>query len=134
MFVLFFGNGLAFVPGTTLWMECMDYNTYKTGKPMSGSISALSAMLGKAQAALSTLFIGVILAVSNYEVDSITGNYVGDLAQLPSVLNWFVASCTIIPGAVALVSALIFKFYSITPEVKAQMQEAISKNNAEAQN
>lgn len=134
MFVLFFGNGLAFVPGTTLWMECMDYNTYKTGKPMSGSISALSAMLGKAQAALSTLFIGVILAVSNYEVDSITGNYVGDLAQLPSVLNWFVASCTIIPGAVALVSALIFKFYPITPEVKAQMQEAISKNNTEAQN
>lgn len=129
MFVLFFGNGLAFVPGTTLWMECMDYNTYKTGKPMSGSISALSAMLGKAQSAVSTLFIGVILAISKYEVDSVTGNYTGDLATLPSVLNWFVASCTIIPGAVALISAIIFKFYPITPEVKLQMQEAINKNN-----
>ncbi len=128
MFVLFFGNGLAFVPGTTLWMECMDYNTYKTGKPMGGSISALSAMLGKAQSAVSTLFIGIILAISKYEVDSVTGNYVGDLATLPSVLNWFVASCTIIPGLVSLVSAIIYKFYPITPEVKLQMQEAINKN------
>ena len=127
MFILFFGNGLAFVPGTTLWMECMDYNTYKTGKPMSGSISALSAMLGKAQSAISTLFIGIVLALSHYEVDSKTGNYIGDLATLPSVLNWFVASCTIIPGVVALVSAIIFRFYPITPEVKAEMKAALEK-------
>lgn len=131
MFVLFFGNGLAFVPGTTLWMECMDYNAYKTGKAMSGSIGALSAMLGKGQAAVSTLFIGIILAVSGYVVDSTTGDYVGELSKLPSILNWFVASCTIIPGVVALISALIFKLYPITPEVKAEMDKALGRTTAE---
>lgn len=113
MGVVSFGNGLCFVPTQTMWLECIDYNQEVTGKTMGGTISALSGFLGKAQTAVSTLAVGGVLMFIGYEVDSVTGNYVGELGRIPAMLNWFIAVCALIPAVCSVVAVLIYKKYPL---------------------
>lgn len=125
--VLAFGNGLCFVPTNTLWIECMDYNAYKTGKSMAGTINAIFGFIGKAQGALATALTGLLLAFIGYNVDSATGDYAGDLAQMPTLLTGFIAVCALLPAIFAILAVLIYRKYPVTPEVKAEMNAALGR-------
>lgn len=62
----FLGFGISFVPGIIMGMETMDYNRYKLGKSMQGTISAAGSFLEKVQAALSSAFVGFMLVAVGY--------------------------------------------------------------------
>lgn len=66
IFIALLGIGMNFIPGSLMTMECMDYNKYKLGKSMEGTISSITAFVNKIQAALSSAMIGWVLVVVGY--------------------------------------------------------------------
>ncbi len=68
LLVLFYlANSTAFIPNQVINMECMDYNRYKLGKSLQGMAGAMSAFIGKLQAALGSASVGVVLGVVGYD-------------------------------------------------------------------
>lgn len=122
LFLSLFFTSLNFVPSNVVWLECGDYNIYKTGKEMNGMINAVNKFLSKAQTALASGVVGLILIAIGYQVDSVTDTFTGSLASITSMLNWFIVVLGLLPAAVALISYLIYKFYyPITPKVREEM-------------
>ncbi|HHV12707.1 MAG TPA: hypothetical protein GXX75_20750 [Clostridiales bacterium] len=121
-FIYSFGNGLCFVPAQTMWIECIDYNKHVSGKGMGGVISTLGTFLGKAQAAIGTLLTGLVLAGVGYVVDSATGNYAGDLSQIPSMLTWFMVASGLVPAIFAALAIVVYRFYPVN--VVKEMEQA----------
>jgi melibiose permease len=137
LFILIFlvccGSGIGFVPTTNIWTECIDYNRYTTGKGMGGLVGAIRSLLEKGQSAIAGGVTGVLLIAIGYNVDSDTGNYLGDLSKIPSVLNNFALLMGIVPALLAVVSILIYKkWYPITPELKQKMKEQFEREDAAA--
>jgi len=124
--------GTAVIPQMLLWTECADYAEYTTGRKMSALVNSLSNMLGKAQAALSTVLVGGILIVVGYSVDSSTGNYAGNVEGLPGMIGGFGIFMTIVPVVVMLIALLLYKFlYPITPELQKEMIETLAARREE---
>ena len=121
-----FTMGLGFVPGVVLDSETMDYGMWKTKKEVSGLCQAVSNFLSKAQSALSSALVGVILIVIGYKVDSVTDTYIGDLAAIPSMLIWFVIVLSLAPAALNIIASVILKFYPVKGEVKKRMYEELN--------
>jgi len=120
-----FGIGLGFVPGNTIWLECIDYNAYKTGKEMGGLINSIRSILDKLHTALAGAVVGVILMAIGYNVDSVTHEYVGNLSALPTMLDWFIVVAGLVPSLLAIIAIVIYRYYPITPEVRAEMKAVI---------
>jgi len=119
--------GTAVIPQTLLWTECADYAEYKTGRKMSALVNSVNNILGKAQSALSTAIIGGVLIAVGYSVNSDTGNYIGDVSNLPRMVFWFGIFLTVIPVIVLTLSLLMYKFlYPITPEFQKQMVDELA--------
>ncbi len=135
LFLQLLATGVNFVPAMNIWLECMDYGVYKTGKTTSALVDAMRKFLEKAQTALSSAMVGGILIVIGYEVDSVTDTYVGDLGAIPGMLNWFMVVSALLPALLALVAYLIYRFkYPITPELREEMmQELTKRREAQAQ-
>jgi Na+/melibiose symporter-like transporter len=136
--VLIFGSGLitgtAVIPATLLWTESADYAEWKTGKKMSAMINSFNNMTGKAQAALSAAITGSVLIAVGYSVDSVSGNYSGDLSQLPGMINGFGIFLTVVPVVVMLLTWALYRFfYPITPEIQQEMLQALEKSGEDAQ-
>ena len=111
MFIMAMFIGIDFIPGSNIGMEIMDYTIYKTGKDRSGLTGALGKFLEKAQSAVSAALVGAILIAIGYQVDSVTGNYVGDLAKMPTLLTWMTVIMGLIPAIMAIVGILILNKY-----------------------
>ena len=96
---------------------------------MAGMIHALSRLLGKAQQALSTLAVGMLLAAVGYNVDSSSGHYAGDLANIPVMLSGFLVISALLPAVFSLISILINRLYPINEQIRQEMlhQQAITK-------
>lgn len=124
-----FGVGLGFVPGNTLWMECMDYNAYKTGKEMNGLVNAARSFLEKFQSSIATVVVGGVLVAIGYNVDSVSGAYLGDLSAMPALLNNFILVSGLVPTLLGVISLLIYRKYPITPELRAEMRAKIEAGN-----
>lgn len=122
MFASSFTIGLDFVPGQNMGMEIMDYQIYLTGKDRSALMSAVGNFITKAQNAVAAGMVGVILIAIGYEVDSATGDFVGELSQIPVMLNWFTVLMGLIPCILALASFLLLRKYPITKEIRAEMR------------
>lgn len=129
MFIMALAIGTDFVPQCTVEMEIMDYTIYKTGKDRSAMTSVLNTFLQKAQSAVSSALIGVILIAIGYNVDSVTGDYAGDLANIPSMLNWFIVIMGLMPAILGVVSCLVYRFYPIDNDVRANMRKYIEEHN-----
>lgn len=127
LFIILLGAGLSFVPGTLIGIECMDYGMYKTGKEMHGIVNSVSRFIGKAQTALSSALIGVVLIAIGYQVNSVTDTFTGDLSAIPGMLRSFIIICGLLPAIVSLIALFILRYYPITNAVRAEMNEAISK-------
>lgn len=128
MIVVSMAIGMDFIPGETINIECMDYEIYVNGKDRSALCNACNKFLNKAQSALSSGLVGVILVAIGYNVDSTTGAFLGELSAIPSMLTWFIVVMGLIPGVMGLISWLVLKQYPVTDEVRTQMRAALEQN------
>lgn len=125
-----FASGCAFVPGSLIGMECMDYGQWKTGKQMNGVVESVGKFIEKAQTALAQGSIGVILVAMGYVVDSKTDTYIGDLAALPKILDMFMVFSALLPAIFLVITNVISYFYPINAEVREQMKRDLHGDEA----
>lgn len=130
MFIMAMFIGIDFVPGSSIGMEIMDYTIYKTGKDRSALTGVLSKFLEKAQSAVSSALVGGILIAIGYQVDSVTGNYIGDLAKMPTLLTWMIVVMGVLPAAFAIIGILILKKYPIDHAKRLEIQEYIKEHQS----
>lgn len=119
--------GMGYIPGSTIDIEIMDYEIYKNGKDRSGLCSAVTRFITKAQGAIGSGAIGFLLVAIGYVVDSETGDFVGDLSNMPTMLNWFIVIMGLIPFVLGIIAWLILKKYPITNEIRAKMREKLAQ-------
>ena len=129
-FVVTLAIGMDYIPGETLNIEVMDYEIDRTGKDRSALCNACNKFLGKAQSAISTGMIGVILVAIGYEVDSATDTFLGELSAIPSMLTWFIVIMGLIPAILGVISYLILRHYPVTDEIRAAMAEKVDHPQA----
>jgi len=131
-FILLFGQilflGIAFLPLSLIWLECIDFAEFKTGKKMGGIIMSTGNFQYKAQGALSSAAVGGLLITIGYSVDAVSGNFVGDPTTIPSMLNWFMVISALLPTIVGLISIAIYHFYyPITKEKRADILHKLAE-------
>lgn len=131
LFVMALAIAADSIPQATVEMETMDYTIYKTGKDRSALTGVLSRFLQKAQTAISSAMVGAILIAIGYNVDSVTGDFVGDVARIPDMLNWFIVIMGLVPAVLAVIAILIYRKYPINNTERAAMRAAL---DAEEQN
>lgn len=110
------------IPGETINIECMDYEIYRTGKDRSAMCNACNKFLNKAQSAISSGMIGIILIGIGYEVDSVTDTFLGELSAIPAMLKWFIVIMGLVPGILGIISYLFLRKYPVTDEIRADMK------------
>ena len=128
MFLLAFFIGIDFVPGSNLSMEIMDYTIYQSGKDRSALTGVLEKFLEKAQSAVSSAIVGGVLIAIGYEVDSVTGNYIGDLAKMPTMLTWMIVIIGLVPAILAVIGIAIIRKYPIDQPMREDIQKFISEH------
>lgn len=129
MFIMALAIGVDFVPQSTVEMEIMDYTIYKTGKDRSALSGVVSKFLEKAQTALSSALVGAILIAIGYNVDSVTGDYAGDIANIPTMLNWFIVVMGLVPCILGIIAFVIYRFYPIDNTIRADMRKYLEEHN-----
>lgn len=129
MFIMALAIGVDFVPQSTVEMEIMDYTIYKTGKDRSALSGVVSKFLEKAQTALSSALVGAILIAIGYNVDSVTGDYAGDIANIPTMLNWFIVVMGLVPCILGIIAFVIYRFYPIDNTVRSDMRKYLEEHN-----
>lgn len=130
MFIMALAIGVDFIPGSSIGMEIMDYTIYKTGKDRSALTGVLGKFLEKAQTAISSALVGAILIAIGYQVDSVTGDYIGDLAKMPTLLTWMIVVIGALPALMAVIGVLILGKYPIDQEERHKIQEYIKNHQA----
>ncbi|MBQ7057851.1 MAG: MFS transporter [Firmicutes bacterium] len=131
LFVAMFALGLGFVPGSLLDVESMDYGYWKLGKEVSGICNAVTNFLSKAQSALSSALVGLILILVGYQVNSVTDEYVGELSALPHMLNWFMVVMTVGPIVLYLIGTLILRKYPINSTIREEIKAELARRKEE---
>ncbi len=128
MFLMAFFVGIDFVPGNNLSMEIMDYTVYKTGKDRSALTGVLEKFLEKAQSAVSASIVGAVLIAIGYQVDSVTGNYVGDIAKMPTLLTWMIVIMGLVPAILAFVGIMVIGKYPIDQTERGKIRAYIAEH------
>ena len=123
--------GIGYIPNEALNIEIMDYQIYKNGKDRSAQVNATAKFLDKAQNAVSAGMVGIVLIAVGYVVDSATGDYAGELAAIPNMLNWFIVIMGLVPCILAVISLLVYRKYPITAELAAEMKAKLDDRKAE---
>ena len=118
--------GIGYIPGEALNIEIMDYQIFKNGKDRSAQVNATAKFLDKAQNAISSGMVGMVLVAVGYVVNSATGDYAGDLAAIPGMLNWFIVIMGLVPCILGAIALLVFRKYPITPELAAEMKAKLN--------
>ena len=129
MFIMALAIGTDFVPQSTVEMEIMDYTIYKTGKDRSALSGVVNKFLEKAQTAVSSALVGAILIAIGYNVDSVTGDYAGDIANIPTMLNWFIVIMGLVPCILGVIAFIVYRFYPIDNKVRADMRKYLEEHN-----
>jgi Na+/melibiose symporter-like transporter len=119
--------GMGYIPGSTVDIEIMDYDIYKNGKERSGLCNSMNRFISKTQTAIGASVIPMILVAIGYVVDSETGDFAGELSQMPVMLNWFIVIMGLIPFVLGVIAYLIERHYPITNDVRAEMRERLHK-------
>ncbi len=119
--------GADYIPTETLNIECMDYEIYLNDKDRSALCNACNKFLSKAQSAISSGMIGIILVMIGYEVDSVTDTFIGQLSAIPAMLKWFIVIMGLIPAILGIVSYLILGKYPVTDEIREKIKSSTEK-------
>lgn len=125
MFIIITAMGIAFVPNEIILLEVMDYNIYANGRNRSAQCNAADNFLNKMQAAFATGIIGIMLTAIGYQVDSVTGNFSGDLSVMPDMLNMFTVIMGLIPAVLAIIGYLIYRKYPINNDLRRKMRQKL---------
>ena len=128
MFLMAFAIGIDFIPGSNISMEIMDYTIYKTGKDRSALTGVLEKFLEKAQSAVSAALVGGILIAIGYNVDSVTGDYVGELSKMPTMLTWMIVIIGLLPAIMAVIGILIIRNYPIDQKEREDIHAYITEH------
>ena len=88
----------------------------------------LEKFLEKAQNAVSTAIVGAVLIAIGYQVDSVTGNYIGDLAKMPTMLTWMIVIIGLVPAILAFVGIMVIKAYPIDQTERGKIREYIANH------
>jgi len=137
-FILFFLQGfimgILYVPQALISLETIDYVEFKMHRRMGGMVNSTGNVIAKAQGALNTVLVGGILVAIGYSVDASSGNYVGDLARVPTMLNSFMLISGLVPAILVLIAwATYHFFYPITPEKRKEMSTELAARRAAEQ-
>lgn len=124
-----FAIGVEYIPNEVINIECMDYEVYATGKDRSALINAFAKFMGKAQGALATAVIGFLLNAIGYVVDSETDAFIGDLANIPTMIDGFVVICGLLPCIMGIIAYLFLRKYPITDEIRTDMKAKLAKKD-----
>ena len=127
IFVLLLGAGITFVPGSMMGVECMDYTMVRAGKEIHGIVNSVTSIISKAQSALSSALVGLILIMIGYEVDSVTDTFLGELSAIPTMLYWFIIVCGLVPAILCAITLVLLKLYPIDSKMRAELNEKISQ-------
>ncbi|MCD8067889.1 MAG: hypothetical protein LUE87_03195, partial [Lachnospiraceae bacterium] len=85
----------------------------------------------KASSVIGTALPGILLAVVGYSVDEQTGAYVGELSNLPKMINGLAILLGPVPALCAIIAFLIYKLgYKMTPEYRGEMLAALEERHA----
>ena len=96
----------------------------------SALCNAAMKFLNKTQTAISSSVVGAILVAVGYIVDSTTGEYIGELSAIPSMLNWFIVVMGLVPCILGVISLVIMRNYPITPEIAEDMKNKLAASSA----
>lgn len=129
MAVIMIFMGADYVPAGMVTMEVMDYERYLNGKDRAAMVNSFGKLLEKAQSAFATAAVGVVLSAVGYIVDSVTGNYLGDLTKIPNLLNWFVVIMAVVPCICAFVAFFNLRKYPIDTELRKKIAETLRRKN-----
>ena len=116
--VISFAMGASNVPASVINMEVMDYDIYKNHTDRSAIMNSISSLIGKIQSSISSVLLASVLIAIGYVVDSDTGNFIGDLANVPGMLNWFTVIMGLVPALFCLIAYLLLRRYPITDEMR----------------
>lgn len=119
--------GIDYIPQETINLECMDYEVYISGKDRSALCNAVNKFVNKLQAAFASGIVGIILTAIGYQVDSATDTYLGELAAIPNLLNWFIIIMGLVPGILGIIAWLILGKYPINDEIREKMKALLNK-------
>jgi len=109
LFVTLLGSGMSYIPGTLVNMECMDFNKYKLDKSMEGMINAISQMIMKIQAALSSALTGAVLIWVGYDAERYK-----DAATIPnSLFSGLGLVLFAIPAVFGVIAIAVMAFYPL---------------------
>lgn len=125
LFVMALSIAADSIPQATVEMELMDYTIYKTGKDRSALTGVLSQFLKKAQSAVSSALVGAVLIAIGYNVDSVTGNFLGDVENIPTMLNGFIIIMGLVPAILAIIAALVYCKYPLDNKERTAMRAAL---------
>jgi Na+/melibiose symporter-like transporter len=131
LFVIALACAADSIPQATVEMELMDYTIYRTGKDRSALTGVLSQFLKKAQNAISSALVGAVLIAIGYNVDSVTGNYVGDISAIPRMLNSFIVIMGLVPAVLAVIAIVVYHWYPLTNSDRAEMTAALNRGKTE---
>ena len=128
---MLFCNGMIFVPGNLMGMECMDYAVWKTGKVANGIIYTLGNFINKAQTALASASVGIVLIIIGYNVDPVKDEFIGELYAIPNMLNSFILISGLIPSILAVITIAIYHFYPLDGEMRKKMKSDLEERRHE---
>lgn len=90
----------------------------------------VGSFIVKAQAALSAAIIGAVLMAIGYNVDPVTSEYMGELSQIPTMLNWFIVIMGLVPAILGVLSALILRAYPVKNDERRKIRECLDRCSA----
>lgn len=101
--------GAGYIPGTLVTMECMDYNKYRLGKSLEGSLNSFVAFIQKLQGAMSTAVVGAVLVAVGYDATAYE-----DATTIPdSLYSGLGLAMFGIPAVLAIATAAIWLTYPL---------------------
>lgn len=109
LFLLTFGIGMAFIPGSVIGMQAADYNKYRIGKSMQGTLGATAGFIQKLQAAVAAALTGAVLVAVGYDAQAFENSDTIP-PELFSGLGLVVFG---LPGLFGLVGGLIMFWYPL---------------------
>ena len=139
LFVLYFlimlPSGVSAQFGVLITVECADYAEYESGRNMTAFTTSIYNFINRVTTAVGAVIPGALLIVVGYSVDSVTGAYAGNLADLPGMVNGLSVIMSLVPAILGGLSFLIYKSgYKITPEFREQVTTELKRRHADEVN
>jgi GPH family glycoside/pentoside/hexuronide:cation symporter len=107
----------------SMYADCADYNEWKTGRRATAMTFAAATFSQKLGGALASFVIASVLAGLGY---------VANQAQTGASQTGIVLLISVVPGALALLAAVIMCFYNLTDTRLSEIQAALAERKSQS--